>query len=141
MIVILPQNGPETCATDPCVVNNTEFCSDSDGNSEFKCNCHEGFDGQHCEYECSLECKENEICISEIESSYQKWKCISEVINECEANPCCGNGPNPLCCQNGVCSNENFVFNPTTNNADECQCICTDNFSGLSKYSHHIKWF
>ena len=46
----------------------------------------------------------------------------------CEANPCCENGPIPLCCQNGVCSNENFVFNGT--NDDECQCLCTDNFSG-----------
>ena len=64
MIVILPQNGPETCATDPCVANNTIYCSDSGGSSEYKCVCNEGFDGQHCEYECPLECEENEICIS-----------------------------------------------------------------------------
>ena len=51
----------------------------------------------------------------------------------CEANPCCESGPTPLCCQNGVCSNDNFVFNATTNNANECQCLCTDNFSGLFK--------
>ena len=51
----------------------------------------------------------------------------------CLANPCCESGPTPLCCQNGVCSNENFVFNATTNNANECQCLCTDNFTGLFK--------
>ena len=62
----------------------------------------------------------------------------------CEANPCCESGPNPeLCCQNGVCSNENYVFigDAITNNTDECKCLCTDNFSGLFKYSHHIETF
>ena len=48
----------------------------------------------------------------------------------CEANPCCESAPTPLCCQNGVCSNENFVYNATLDNANECQCLCTDNFSG-----------
>ena len=56
---------------------------------------------------------------------------ILEKSEVCEANPCCESGPNPLCCQNGVCSNENFVFNATSNNTDECQCRCSDNFSGL----------
>ena len=125
--------------------NNTEFCSDSNGSSQYKCICNEGFDGIHCEHKCPLEtltlCEEDEICISEIDSSYQKWECISEVIYECKANLCCENGPNPLCCQNGVCSNENFVFNATTNNANECQCLCTSNFAGLLKYSHHMKGF
>ena len=52
----------------------------------------------------------------------------------CEANPCCRSGPNPeLCCQNGVCSDENYVFSgdAITNNSDECKCLCTDNFGGL----------
>ena len=56
-----------------------------------------------------------------------KFECEAPV---CEANPCCESGPTPLCCQNGVCSNENFVYNATLNNADQCQCLCTDNFSG-----------
>ena len=120
------------------------ICSDNAGTQEFECLCNEGFDGKRCEHKCPLECKADEICISNIDSSniyenaYQNWECI---FRPCEANPCCEDGPNPLCCQNGVCSNDNFVFNPTTNNADECQCLCTDNFSGLFKYSHHIKWF
>ena len=110
---------------------NTRYCSDSMGNSEFKCECHEGFEGTRCENECPSEilvsCKDYETCRSEIDktTSIQKWKC-----SFCEdANPCCESGPTPLCCQNGVCSNENFVFNGT--NANECQCICTDNFAGL----------
>ena len=48
--------------------------------------------------------------------------------------PCCESGPTPLCCQHGVCSNENFVYNTIMDNADECQCLCTDNFTGLFKY-------
>ena len=52
-----------------------------------------------------------------------------ECVFECEGNPCCENGPNPLCClNNGVCSNENFVYNGT--NSDECQCNCNDSFTG-----------
>ena len=144
MIVILTQ--PETCASDPCVDENTEYCSDSNGSSEFKCVCHEGFDGIHCEYKCPLECKEYEICVSEIDSSsIKKWECITSFVPEvCEANPCCKSGLNPeLCCQNGVCSNDNYVFtgDAITNNTDECGCLCTDNFSGLFKYSHHMKGF
>ena len=53
---------------------------------------------------------------------------------ECEANLCCESGPYPLCCQNGVCSNDNIIYNATTNNIDECACLCTDNFTGLFKY-------
>ena len=63
-----------------------------------------------------------------------KVECVEKVTTAspvCEANPCCESGPTPLCCQNGVCSNDNFVFNANTNNANECQCICTDNFAGL----------
>ena len=137
MIVILRQ--PETCATKPCNGENTEYCSDSNGNSEFKCVCHDGFDGTRCEYKCPLDCKENQICISEISeidstTSVKNWECILANPPEvCEANPCCESGPNPLCCQNGVCSNEYFVYNATFNNADECGCLCTDNFTGSLK--------
>ena len=46
----------------------------------------------------------------------------------CNATSCCEDGPNPLCCQNGVCSNPNFTF--TGNNADQCQCLCPDNWGG-----------
>ena len=48
--------------------------------------------------------------------------------------PCCESGPSPLCCQHGVCSNENFVYNAIMDNTDECQCLCSDNFTGLFKY-------
>ena len=51
-----------------------------------------------------------------------------DCILPCQANRCCENGPNPLCCQNGVCNDDNFVFNGT--NANECQCLCSVNFSG-----------
>ena len=57
--------------------------------------------------------------------------------SECEANPCCESGPTPLCCQNGVCSNDKFVLNATINNTDECQCLCTDNFTGLFNYGQY----
>ena len=40
-----------TRVIDPCVDENTEYCFDSERNSEFKCVCHEGFDGKHCEYQ------------------------------------------------------------------------------------------
>ena len=111
------------------VGNNTKYCSDLNGSSEFKCVCQEGFGGTHCENKCPLECKANEKCISDINSitSIEEWKCIS-VCPGSEVISCCGNGPTPLCCQNGVCSNNNFVFNET--NADECKCLCTDNYSG-----------
>ena len=78
----------------------------------------------------------NELCKAKNETCIQvtgfDFEC-QKVQNPCEANPCCESGPTPLCCQNGVCNNVNFVFNATTNNADECQCLCTDNFSGLFK--------
>ena len=135
MIVILPQpetnSPPVTCATEPCVDDNTSHCSDLNGSSEFKCVCLEGFGGTLCESKCPSECKTNENCISKINNitSIEEWQCIPAF--PCEANPCCEDSPTPLCCQNGVCNNENFVFNALTNNADECQCLCTDNFSGL----------
>ena len=50
-------------------------------------------------------------------------------MNECDGNACCEDGPNALCCLNdGVCSNENFVYNGT--NLDECQCICNESYKG-----------
>ena len=58
---------------------------------------------------------------------------IIELINRdppCDANPCCVDGPSPLCCVNGVCSNPDFVF--TGNKIDECQCLCVDNWEGWS---------
>ena len=52
-----------------------------------------------------------------------------ECVFQCEGRPCCESVPNPLCCVNdGMCSDENFVYNGT--NADGCQCICNDNFAG-----------
>ena len=140
MKVILPQSHPATCATDPFVDENTLYCSDSGGSSAYKCVCNEGFDGLRCEHKCPIDCETNEICISKIDSSYQSWECIFP----CEGNSCCRSGPNlGLCCQNGVCSNDNYVFtgDAITNNTDECGCLCTDNFSGLFKYSHHMKGF
>ena len=56
------------------------------------------------------------------------------IPSQCDGNPCCENGPNPLCCVNGgVCSDTNFTFNGT--NADECQCTCDDNFTGNFEFS------
>ena len=111
---------------------NTEYCFDSNGSQEFKCECNEGFDGPRCEDECSLECEEKEICTSRINLNG-----IKTFVCACNLNPCCGSGPTPLCCQNGVCGNENFVYNATLNNADECQCLCTDNFTGSFKYKYY----
>ena len=72
-------------------------------------------------------CPKNKKCKS-VNGFY--FECISFA---CEGNACCENGPNPLCCLNdGVCSNENFVFNGT--NSDECQCICDNNFAGKHLY-------
>ena len=45
---------------------NTEYCYDSNGNSEFKCECNEGFDGKRCEDECSLDCGIHGSCTTEI---------------------------------------------------------------------------
>ena len=48
---------------------NTEYCFDSNGSAEFKCECNEGFDGTRCEDVCSLECKNNGSCVNEIDST------------------------------------------------------------------------
>ena len=58
--------------------NNTEYCFDSNGNEEFKCECNEGFDGKRCENECPLECKNDGFCTTEIEvtTGTNKWKCF-----------------------------------------------------------------
>ena len=80
-------------------------CFDSNGTEKFKCECSPRFEGPSCE------------------------------LFICEANPCCESGPTPLCCRNGVCSNDDFVYNPIINNVDECQCLCKDNYTGSFKYS------
>ena len=68
--------------------NNTEYCFDSDGNEEFKCECNEGFDGKRCEMErCSLDCGINGICTTEIdEFGIKKSKCL------CDENLCHNGG-------------------------------------------------
>ena len=59
---------------------NTEYCSDLNGNQEFKCECNDGFDGKRCEVSvCPLNfCKNNEICRSEIDETNGKkiWECV-----------------------------------------------------------------
>ena len=85
---------------------------------------------------------ENKICSSVTGFEFvcdeiPETSAIFETPEVCQANPCCENGPNPLCCQNGVCNNENFVFNTTLNNTDDCQCLCTDNFAGLFIYAQY----
>ena len=48
---------------------NTEYCFDSNGNAEFKCECNEGFDGKRCEDVCALQCGING----------SEWKCMTEI--------------------------------------------------------------
>ena len=57
---------------------NTEYCFDSNGNAEFKCECNEGFDGKRCEDECSLECGINGSCVTEVNSTsgIKQSKCL-----------------------------------------------------------------
>ena len=57
---------------------NTEYCFDSNGSDEFKCECNEGFDGKRCEDECSLECGIHGSCTTEINtvSGTKQWKCL-----------------------------------------------------------------
>ena len=55
---------------------NTEYCSDMNGNQEFKCECNDGYDGKRCEvYVCPLDCQNNGICESEIIDGKKIWKC------------------------------------------------------------------
>ena len=56
----------------------TEYCFDSNGNAEFKCECNDGFDGKRCEDECSLECGINGSCATEINSNtgIKQSKCL-----------------------------------------------------------------
>ena len=59
--------------------NNTEYCFDSNGNDEFKCECNEGFDGKRCDEDvCLLECKNDGNCITAIVSTTgtKQPKCI-----------------------------------------------------------------
>ena len=74
------------------------------GNSEFKCECNEGFDGTRCEYKCPLECKENETCTAEINKAtlIKGWNCI----DLCEGIDC-GNGT----CIGGNCSCDKHFVN------------------------------
>ena len=57
---------------------NTEYCSDSNGIEEFKCECNAGFDGKRCENECILECGDNGICTSQINDTTgtKQWECL-----------------------------------------------------------------
>ena len=69
---------------------------------------------------------------------YKECKSVNgfdfECVSLCDGNLCCEDGPNPLCCLNdGVCSDDNFVFNGT--NSDECQCICQNSFKGKFAYN------
>ena len=56
---------------------NTEYCFDSNGNAEFKCECNEGFDGKRCEDVCILECGIHGSCTTEINvtTGIKQWKC------------------------------------------------------------------
>ena len=58
--------------------NNTEYCFDSNGGAEFKCECNEGFDGKKCEDVCSLDCGDNGSCMTEINSTtgIKQSKCL-----------------------------------------------------------------
>ena len=57
---------------------NTEYCFDSNGNTEFKCECNEGFDGKRCEDVCFLECGINGRCATEIDitTGIKQSKCL-----------------------------------------------------------------
>ena len=57
---------------------NTEYCFDSNGSDEFKCECNEGFDGKRCEDQCSLECGIHGSCTTEINGTtgIKQWKCL-----------------------------------------------------------------
>ena len=57
---------------------NTDYCFDSNGNAQFKCECNEGFDGKRCQDQCFLECGENGICTSAINGTtgIKQWECL-----------------------------------------------------------------
>ena len=57
---------------------NTEYCSDSNGNAEFKCECNEGFVGKRCEDECFLECGIHGSCTTDINTTtgIKQRKCL-----------------------------------------------------------------
>ena len=56
---------------------NTEYCSDMNGNQKFKCECHDGFEGERCEVSAcpSNFCKNSGTCKSEIVDGNLIWKC------------------------------------------------------------------
>ena len=57
---------------------NTNYCFDSNGSDEYKCECNEGYDGKRCEHGCSLECGNNGYCTADINSTtgIKQWKCL-----------------------------------------------------------------
>ena len=57
---------------------NTEYCSDLNGSQEYKCDCHDGFDGKRCEVECPVNCENYKICKSEINktTNIKKYMCV-----------------------------------------------------------------
>ena len=57
---------------------NTQYCYDNNGREEFKCECNEGFDGKDCGDKCPLDCKDNEICITDIIGVTKKWICVKK---------------------------------------------------------------
>ena len=101
------------------------------GTGEFKCECRDGFDGKRCDEVCSLFCAKDEFCTTQInDDNIKTWIC-EPVLPDCNGNRCCTDSrETAICCENGVCSNPNFIFNET--NADECKCVCTDNYAGLT---------
>ena len=84
---------------------NTEYCFDSNGSDEFKCECKEGFDGKRCEDECS-ECGMNGSCSTEIDitTGIKQWKCLCVIpwIGErCDKLATCDGN---LCHNGGACT-------------------------------------
>ena len=58
--------------------NNTEYCFDSNGSEEFKCECNDGFDGKRCEDQCPLDCQNGGLCTTEINATTgtKNWICV-----------------------------------------------------------------
>ena len=66
---------------------NTNNCFDSDGTTEFKCNCNDGFDGKICEKECSLKCENNGICQWNIPETEAVNNSVSIKNMKCDCKP------------------------------------------------------
>ena len=55
---------------------NTEYCSDTNGNQEFKCVCNDGFDGERCEFSCPINCANDGKCLYKIDGDgVMIWEC------------------------------------------------------------------